>query len=121
MASSNNFYRRGTGRFEIRVSVPELSGPGTRSTYSRTSKLEIGLLSLGEILRRWANSRGAVRPGTTATLIDTTDGGPVAQLKWVGFEENTLDAALGALGAEGLATQEVPQPGKWLAGENQWR
>lgn len=99
--------KRGAGRFEVRVATPAHEGAATRSTYTRTSKLELGLLSLGEIARTWANAHGAVRPGTTVDLIDTNDGGPVAQLRFLGFEEGTLDDALNTLRVNGFSATEV--------------
>lgn len=113
--------KRGVGRFEVRVQTPSQDSPATRSVYSRTSKLEIGLMALAEIARRWANSHGAIHPGTVVDLIDTTDGGPVAQLRFLGFATGTLDDALGTMRANGLTAEEIPPPGQWLAGGNQWR
>lgn len=109
--------KRGQGRFEVRVFTPSVSGTPTRTVHTRTSKLELGLMALGELARQWANSHGAVHPGTVVDLVDTTDGGPVAQLKWLGFAPETLDAALNTLRAGGFdAVQEIPPPGKSLAG-----
>lgn len=100
--------KRGNGRFEVRVITPQPSGPGVRSVYTRTSKLELGLMALGEIARQWANAHGNVPVGTTADVIDTNDGGPVAQLKFLGFEPETLDGALHTLRTNGFPDiQEV--------------
>lgn len=110
--------KRGAGRFEVRVLTPAPSGSGTRSVHTRTSKLEIGLMALAELARTWANAHGAIAEGTTVDLIDTTDGGPVAQLKWLGFEAGTLDAALNTLKTNGFeGMEEIVPAGKSLAGQ----
>lgn len=108
---------RGSGRFEVRVFVPSPPGPGTRSTYLRTSRIETGLAGLSGMAKAWANNHGEVAPGTTVDLIDVTDGGPVAQLKFLGFNEDTLDNALNVLKSNGFSDMEqVAEPGQWLAG-----
>lgn len=113
---------QGTGRFEVRVQTPAPHGPGTRSIYTRTSRVQLGLAALSQIARQWANTDGSVAPGTTVDLIDTTDGGPVAQLKFLGFATGTLDDALNALQANGFGEiTSVPQPGQWLAGQQSRR
>jgi hypothetical protein len=92
------------------------SGAPSRTVHTRTSKLELGLACLGEIARQWANNHGTIHPGTTVDLIDTTDGGPVAQLKYNGFEAGTLDAALNTLRANGFEQiSRVAQAGESLA------
>lgn len=74
-------------------------------------------MQLAEIARTWANAHGQVRAGTTVDLIDTNDGGPVAQLKFLGFEEGTLDSALNTLRANGFSgAQEITPTGRSLAG-----
>lgn len=108
---------RGSGRFEVRVLTPAPSGPGTHSVYTRTSKLELGLMALSEFARAWANKHGEVVEGTTVDLIDTTDGGPVAQLKFLGFASGTLESALNTLKTNGFEDmQEITPAGKSLAG-----
>lgn len=99
---SASWGKRGPGRFEVRVYVPATDGPGTRSTYSRTSKLEIALMGMSEIVRQWANVHGAVKPRVTVDVVDTNDGGIVAQLKFLGFETGTMDAALNTLRTNGF-------------------
>lgn len=109
---------RGSGRFEVRVYIPASAGPGARTLYTRTSKLELGLMALSELARSWANKHGAVVEGTTVDLIDTTDGGPIAQLKYLGFASGTLEAALNTLKANGFEDmQEIVPAGKSLAGK----
>lgn len=116
--SNTSWDKRGKGRFEVRVQTPATPGPATRSTYTRTSKLEIGLMALGELARTWANAHGNVKPGTVVDLVDTTDGGPVAQLKFLGFETGTLDSALNALHTNGFPqAEEIFPPGRSLAGD----
>lgn len=108
---------RGSGRFEIRVYVPAPDGPGRRSTQLRTSRIELGLAGLSGMAKAWANNHGEVVPGTTVDLIDVTDGGPIAQLKFLGFGQDTLDNALNVLRTNGFSDmQQVAEPGQWLAG-----
>lgn len=105
---SQAWAKRGNGRFEVRVLTPSTAGAGTRTVYLRTSKLELGIMALADIARKWANDHGAVPAGTVADVIDTNDGGPVAQLKFLGFEPGTLDGALHTLRANGFPNlQEV--------------
>lgn len=59
-------------------------------------------MALADVAREWANARGAIAPGAVVDLIDTTDGGPVAQLKWLGYEPSTIDGALNVLRANGF-------------------
>lgn len=74
-------------------------------------------MALGEIGKQWANSHGRVKPGTQADVIDTTDGGAVVTLKFLGFEEGTLEGALQTLRTNGLNAEEIFPPGKWLGAE----
>lgn len=94
--------KRGAGRFEVRSITPAPSGPPTRLVMLRTSKVELGLIALADVARQWANAHGAVVAGTVVDLIDTTDGGPLAQLKYLGFESGTLDDALNTLRVNGF-------------------
>jgi hypothetical protein len=74
-------------------------------------------MALAELARTWANAHGAVPEGTTVDVIDTTDGGPIAQLKFLGFEQGTLESALNTLRTNGFeSVQEITPAGKSLAG-----
>jgi hypothetical protein len=78
----------------------------------RTSKIELGLIALGDMARTWANAHGVVVAGTVIDLIDTTDGGPLAQLKFLGFESGTLDDALNTLRVNGFTNITEVTSGK---------
>lgn len=47
------------------------------------------------ILAQWAQSEGAVTPGTTISIIDTNDGGKLFTATYLGFEPNLLSEESG--------------------------
>ena len=111
MADNRN-PRRQPLRYDVRVEGTYGAGQAWNRTVTRAAKLNTGMLALLNIGQQWATQGGAVHPGTTVSLVDTTDGAKVMLLRWNGFEQNTVDNALNTLSAQGFHLTEVTEDGK---------
>lgn len=98
--------------YEVRVKGLYSNGNAFNTARSRAAKIDTAILAVIEVARLWAVQNGNVMPGTTVSLINLHDGAEVMTLRWNGFDESTLDAALEALRDNGFQLEEVTQNGE---------
>jgi len=68
----------------------------TRTVISNHAHIDSALLAAANVVRQWAASHGAIRPGTRVVISDRDDGAKVFGAEYLGFEED--------LHTEGVAT-----------------
>lgn len=65
-------------------------GTATRSRIGLAASEHSALTRATEVIRQWADSHGATRPGTHIDVIDLNDGGKLFTATYLGYEPSVL-------------------------------
>jgi hypothetical protein len=94
MATDENPFatrRRTSARaFQVIVQGVDDDNKATRQVIASVATEGSAIKRLVQILLQWEASHGAIRPGTTVSVIHMHDGGKVLSLEYLGYQETLI-------------------------------
>lgn len=76
--------------FQVIVQGTDDANKATRQVIATTATEGAAIKRLVEILLQWEASHGAIRPGTTVSVVHMADGGKVLSLEYLGYQETLI-------------------------------
>jgi membrane carboxypeptidase/penicillin-binding protein PbpC len=82
--------RRGRERFTLTVWAGGHDAAHGPQVVGRYATARPAIVRLCEVIQQWAASEGAIAPGTRMSIMDNHDGGPLMEVKYLGYESTQL-------------------------------
>lgn len=78
------------GAYHVVVQGFDDNHQATRQTIAKVATEFTAFKRLIDVLQQWQASHGAIRPGTTVSIVHTVDGGKVFHAEYLGYQETLI-------------------------------